>query len=291
VHGRVRLQPVCSFFILGSTPSYEQRPRGSCMCHWGGRHLCSAPVCVGPNSIWPGGLGHQLIDLEEVLKKFLVSVKTEPRWNGRARGGGGNAAYSSALQARLRVPALQNQNAMESGAPVVALAPPGPPGAVSWVRCYFLKGLLPRCTYGSGRAKGHCTCMQVHPRAQHLDLPGLPLWRQTRSGVPGHQTATLLIQICALGALYSAALSVGGKAERIGHIFQTSALLSCRFLDQTLNYLRTRVGQQQQQDQCPTYHVSNWPTPLLGACRITLISPTEVFNYRRSNFKRHRPQT
>jgi hypothetical protein len=26
----------------------------SCLCHWGGRHLCSAPVCDGPS--WPGGL-------------------------------------------------------------------------------------------------------------------------------------------------------------------------------------------------------------------------------------------
>jgi hypothetical protein len=24
--------------------------------HWGGRLLCSGPVCVGPNSIWPGSL-------------------------------------------------------------------------------------------------------------------------------------------------------------------------------------------------------------------------------------------
>jgi hypothetical protein len=49
----------CLVRICGSTPSYERRPRGSCTCHWGGRHLCSAPVCVGPNSNWPGGLGHR----------------------------------------------------------------------------------------------------------------------------------------------------------------------------------------------------------------------------------------
>jgi hypothetical protein len=30
--------------ICGSTPSYEQWPRAACLCHWGGRLLCSAPL-------------------------------------------------------------------------------------------------------------------------------------------------------------------------------------------------------------------------------------------------------
>jgi hypothetical protein len=36
----------CLVRTCGSTPSYEQRPRDSCLCNWGGRHLCSAPVCA-----------------------------------------------------------------------------------------------------------------------------------------------------------------------------------------------------------------------------------------------------
>jgi hypothetical protein len=36
----------CLVLICGGIPSYEQRPRGSCLCHWGGRHLCSARAGV-----------------------------------------------------------------------------------------------------------------------------------------------------------------------------------------------------------------------------------------------------
>jgi hypothetical protein len=37
----------CLVRICGGTPSYEQRPRDSCSCHWGGRQLSSTPVCAG----------------------------------------------------------------------------------------------------------------------------------------------------------------------------------------------------------------------------------------------------
>jgi hypothetical protein len=39
----------CLVRICGSTQSYEQRPRDSCSCHWGGRQLSSTPsgVCCG----------------------------------------------------------------------------------------------------------------------------------------------------------------------------------------------------------------------------------------------------
>jgi hypothetical protein len=33
----------------GGIRSCEQRPRAPCLCHWGGRLLCSGPVRVGPN--------------------------------------------------------------------------------------------------------------------------------------------------------------------------------------------------------------------------------------------------
>jgi hypothetical protein len=56
------VQPVCLVAPgtdCGSALSYEQRPRASCLCHWGDRLLYSAPVRAGPNPIWPGGLGRQ----------------------------------------------------------------------------------------------------------------------------------------------------------------------------------------------------------------------------------------
>jgi hypothetical protein len=81
-------------------PLRATAPRGSCLCRWGGRRLCSAPVCVLPNPNLPGGLVRRAAWVRCPIpgvrhswrQAFLASGRAADggeRGERRARGGGG----------------------------------------------------------------------------------------------------------------------------------------------------------------------------------------------------------